>query len=145
MDTCEPTVSTWATLIVHDNTQILFDKVRAVEEMLRQTEEDADKEILEMKTSYEIELKREAESNVKIRLGGEIVKVMWQVDNSDIGRGELGILKKKHMVVHKDLEDQKSGIHSMQVGFEIFNIQIFNISNIQCRWVLNVAKILPTI
>ena len=43
-------------------------KVRAVEEMLRQTEEDADKEILEMKTSYEIELKREAESNVKIRL-----------------------------------------------------------------------------
>ena len=69
MDTCEPTVSTWATLIVQDNTQILFDKVRAVEEMLRQTEEDADKEILEMKTSYEIELKREAESNVKIRLG----------------------------------------------------------------------------
>ena len=66
--------TTWATLIVHDNTQILFDKVRAVEEMLRQTEEDADKEILEMKTSYEIELKREAESNVKIRLGGEIVK-----------------------------------------------------------------------
>ena len=75
LDTCEPTVSTWATLIVHDNTQILFDKVRAVEEMLRQTEEDADKEILEMKTSYEIELKREAESNVKIRLGGKIVNV----------------------------------------------------------------------
>ena len=64
--------TTWATLIVHDNTQILFDKVRAVEEMLRQTEEDADKEILEMKTSYEIELKREAESNVKIRLGGKL-------------------------------------------------------------------------
>ena len=106
---------------------ILFDKVRAVEEMLRQTEEDADKEILEMKTSYEIELKREAESNVKIRLGGKIEEVMWKVDNSDIGRGELGILKKKHMVVHKDLEDQKSGIHSMQVGFKIFNIQIFNI------------------
>ena len=73
--------TTWATLIVQDNTQILFDKVRAVEEMLRQTEEDADKEILEMKTSYEIELKREAESNVKIRLGGKIVKVMWKVDN----------------------------------------------------------------
>ena len=67
--------TTWATLIVQDNTQILFDKVRAVEEMLRQTEEDADKEILEMKTSYEIELKREAESNVKIRLGGKIVNV----------------------------------------------------------------------
>ena len=62
-------------------TRILFDKVRAVEEMLRQTEEDADKEILEMKTSYEIELKREAESNVKIRLGGKIKEVMWKVDN----------------------------------------------------------------
>ena len=77
--------------------------------------------------------------------GGKIEEVMWKVDNSDIVRGELGILKKKHMVVHKDLEDQKSGIHSMQAGFEIFNIQISNISNIQCRWVFNVAKILPTI
>ena len=42
-------------------------KVRAVEEMLKQTEEDADKEILEMKTGYEVDLKREAESNVKLR------------------------------------------------------------------------------
>ena len=29
-------------------------------------------------------------------------------------RGELGILKKKHVGVHKDLEEQKSGLHSMQ-------------------------------
>ena len=29
-------------------------------------------------------------------------------------RGELGILKKKHIGIHKDLEDQKTGIHSMQ-------------------------------
>ena len=35
--------------------------------MLKQTEEDADKEILEMKTGYEVDLKREAESNVKLR------------------------------------------------------------------------------
>ena len=35
--------------------------------MLKQTEEDADKEILEMKTSYEVDLKQEAESNVKLR------------------------------------------------------------------------------
>ena len=34
---------------------------------MKQTEEDADKEILEMKTGYEIDLKREAESNVKLR------------------------------------------------------------------------------
>ena len=113
--------------------------MRAVEEMLRQTEEDADKEILEMKTGYEIELKREAESNVKIRLGGKIEEVMWKVDNSDNGRGELGILKKKHMVVHKDLEDQKSGIHSMQVGFEyIINNQV----GLECRQ--NIADHLNT-
>ena len=43
------------------------EKVQAVEEMLKQTEEDADKEILEMKTSYEVDLKQEAESNVKLR------------------------------------------------------------------------------
>ena len=27
----------------------------------------------------------------------------------------MGILKKKHVGVHKDLEEQKSGLHSMQV------------------------------
>ena len=43
------------------------EQVQAVEEMLKQTEEDADKEILEMKTSYEVDLKQEAESNVKLR------------------------------------------------------------------------------
>ena len=70
------------------------EKVKAVEEILKQTEEDADKEILEMKTKYELELKKEKESNVKLR-------------------GELGILKKKHLGVHKDLEDQKTSITSM--------------------------------
>ena len=42
------------------------EKIRAVEEILKQTEEDADKEILEIKTQYEIELKKEKESNVKV-------------------------------------------------------------------------------
>ena len=70
------------------------EKIRAVEEILKQTEEDADKEILEMKTKYEVDLKKEKESNVKLL-------------------GELGILKKKHFAVHKDLEDQKSSISSM--------------------------------
>ena len=45
------------------------EKVRSVEEILKQTEEDADKEILEMKTTYEVELKKERESNVKLRWG----------------------------------------------------------------------------
>merc|ERR1711874_722178 len=70
------------------------EKIKAVEEILKQTEEDADKEILEMKTRYEVDLKKEKESNVKLL-------------------GELGILKKKHFAVHKDLEEQKTSISSM--------------------------------
>ena len=42
-------------------------RVKAVEEMLRQTEEDADKEILEMKTKYERLLRSEREGNVRLR------------------------------------------------------------------------------
>lgn len=34
--------------------------------------------------------------------------------NFRMARGELGILKKKHVGVHKDLEEQKTGLHSMQ-------------------------------
>ena len=51
--------------------------MRAVEEMLKQTEEDADKEILEMKTSYEVDLKQEAESNVKLRCGKSREKIVY--------------------------------------------------------------------
>ena len=80
--------------------------------MLKQTEEDADKEILEMKTSYEVDLKQEAESNVKLRCGKSREK---NCVLENLSRGELGILKKKHVGVHKDLEEQKSGLHSMQV------------------------------
>ena len=50
------------------------EKIKAVEEILRQTEEDADKEILEMKTSYEEELKKERESTVKLRWAISFVK-----------------------------------------------------------------------
>ena len=80
--------------------------------MLKQTEEDADKEILEMKTSYEVDLKQEAESNVKLRCN----KSKKKLCDEHLTRGELGILKKKHVGVHKDLEEQKSGLHSMQVS-----------------------------
>ena len=40
-------------------------RIKAVEEMLKQTEEDADKEILELKTKYEKTLRFEKESNVR--------------------------------------------------------------------------------
>jgi ElaB/YqjD/DUF883 family membrane-anchored ribosome-binding protein len=60
--------------------EILF---RAVEEMLKQTEEDADKEILELKTKYEKLLRTERDSNVRLR-------------------GEAGVLKKKYSSAVKE-------------------------------------------
>ena len=56
----------------------LFVKVRAVEEILKQTEEDADKEILELKTKYEKLLRTEREANVRMRGESGIVKKKLQ-------------------------------------------------------------------
>ena len=71
-----------------------MEKVRAVEEMLKQTEEDADKEILELKTKYEKILRSEREANVRLR-------------------GEGGILKKKLQSVLKDTDEFKTNIAKM--------------------------------
>ena len=60
--------------------------------MLRQTEEDADKEILELKTRYERALRAEREGNVQLR-------------------GESGILKKKFSTAIKDGEEHRANIH----------------------------------
>ena len=93
------------------------DKIKAVEEILKQTEEDADKEILEIKTKYEIELKKEKESNVKVDI--LILILYYNLRDRYLDTfilqllGELGILKKKHIAVHKDLEDQKQSISYM--------------------------------
>ena len=62
--------------------------------MLRQTEEDADKEILELKTRYEKQLRGEKDANVRLR-------------------GESGILKKKFSTAVKDGEEHKTSIHRM--------------------------------
>ncbi len=52
---------------VKKHEQLGDEKVKAVEEMLKQTEEDADKEILELKTKYEKILRTEREANVRLR------------------------------------------------------------------------------
>lgn len=78
------------------------EKIKSMEEILKQTEEDADKEILEMKTRYEKDLKLERETLVKVR-------------------GELGILKKKHFNAQRDLDGQKDNLDWMgkeQVRFK---------------------------
>ena len=50
-------------------------RIKAVEEMLKQTEEDADKEILELKTKYEKTLRFEKESNVRYTTTSSIIKL----------------------------------------------------------------------
>ena len=79
------------------------DKMKSIEEVLKQTEEDADKEILELKTKYEKDLKSERETLVKVR-------------------GELGIMKKKNLNVTKELDSHKENIDWMgkeQVRFKV--------------------------
>ena len=69
-------------------------RIKAIEEVLKQTEEDADKEILELKTRYERALRSERESNVRLR-------------------GESGVMKKKFQSAVKDSEDHRSNIQRM--------------------------------
>ena len=88
---------------VKERERVNEEKVKSMEEILKQTEEDADKEILEMKTKYEKDLKVERESLVKVR-------------------GELGIMKKKNMNSLKELDSHKENIDWMgkeQVRFKI--------------------------
>ena len=56
--------------------------------MLKQTEEDADKEVLELKTKYEKLLRTEKEGNIRLR-------------------GESGVMKKKLQTSIKDAEDHR--------------------------------------
>ena len=79
---------------VKEREKVNDEKVQSMEEILKQTEEDADKEILEIKTKYESELKMERETLVKVR-------------------GELGILKKKFTTSQKEMESQKGNIDWM--------------------------------
>ncbi|XP_023325857.1 cilia- and flagella-associated protein 57 [Eurytemora carolleeae] len=84
------------------------ESIRAIEEVLKQTEEDADKEILELKIRYEDELRKERESNVRLR-------------------GELGILKKKQVVSQKDLEEQKDNLTSLSQDLTRLETKISNL------------------
>ena len=117
------------------------DKIKAVEEILKQTEEDADKEILEIKTKYEIELKKEKESNVKV----DILLLYYNLRDRYLDTfilqllGELGILKKKHIAVHKDLEDQKQSISYMNSEHSRLETVIKVKLSTGCRYTLYLA------
>ena len=64
------------------------------EEMTRQIEEDADREILEVTTSYERKLRHERELNAKLR-------------------GEAGIMRKKFSTMQKEIEEHKNEVQRL--------------------------------
>lgn len=57
-------------------------------------ENDADREIVELKMNYEAQLKDERDDNIRLK-------------------GETGILKKKMIAAHKDIEEYKHQVNLM--------------------------------
>ncbi|KAF0306764.1 Cilia- and flagella-associated protein 57 [Amphibalanus amphitrite] len=68
---------------------------KTYEEMQVQIEEDADREIVDIKTKYEYKLKAERNSNVRLR-------------------GETGVMKKRFVSLSKELEEQRQEIQRLQ-------------------------------
>lgn len=62
------------------------------EETKKQIEEDSDREILDIKNNYEIQLRREREENIKLK-------------------GETGIMKKKFISQQREIDDHKEEIN----------------------------------
>ncbi|KAJ8306471.1 hypothetical protein KUTeg_017016 [Tegillarca granosa] len=77
------------------------------EETKKQIEEDADREILDIKNNYEIRLRAEKEDNIKLR-------------------GESGIMKKKFTSLQKEIDDHKEEIKKYQAETSKLNNFIRN-------------------
>lgn len=58
-------------------------------------EEDADREIIEIRTAYEVQLKEEKDANVRLK-------------------GETGLMKKKLISAHKDIDEFKHQISQLK-------------------------------
>ncbi|XP_033738759.1 cilia- and flagella-associated protein 57-like [Pecten maximus] len=69
--------------------------LKEYEETKKQIEEDADREILDIKNNYEIRLRAEKEDNIKLR-------------------GESGIMKKKFTSLQREIDDHKEEIKKFQ-------------------------------
>nr|XP_021188780.2 cilia- and flagella-associated protein 57 isoform X2 [Helicoverpa armigera] len=64
-------------------------------------EEDADREIIEIRTAYEVQLKEEKDSNVRLK-------------------GETGLMKKKLISAHKDIDEFKHQISQLKAEHKQF-------------------------
>ena len=81
---------------------------REYEETKRQIEEDADREILDMKNKYERKLKEEKEANTKLK-------------------GETGIMRKKFLSLQTEIGDQKEDIKRCNQEISKLNTVIRNL------------------
>lgn len=65
-------------------------------------EEDADREIIEIRTAYEVQLKEEKDANVRLK-------------------GETGLMKKKLISANKEIDEFKHQVSQLK-GDEILNL-----------------------
>lgn len=69
---------------------------RECEETQRQTEEDVDREVMNLKIRYENQLRDERETTQKVK-------------------AEMTLFKKKFLILQKDMEDRKEDIRKAQI------------------------------
>nr|CAD7265563.1 unnamed protein product [Timema shepardi] len=81
-----------AKLILHEEAR---QQVKEHEEIKQQLEDDADREIIELRTAFEKELKEERENITKLR-------------------GETGVMRKKYVSSQKEIEESKHQVHTLQ-------------------------------
>ncbi|KAK3612310.1 hypothetical protein CHS0354_011028 [Potamilus streckersoni] len=81
---------------------------REYDETKKQIEEDADREILDIKNKYERSLRNEKEANTRLK-------------------GETGIMKKKFTSLQKDIDDHKEEIKKLQAESAKLNNMIRNL------------------
>ena len=81
---------------------------RECEETQRQTEEDVDREVMNLKIKYENQLRDERETTQKVK-------------------AEMTLFKKKFSILQKDMEDRKEDIRKAQIEAGKLNNVIKNL------------------
>lgn len=93
-------------LQLEETSDEMTNKERVHEHLMMQIEDDADREILSLRTNYENLLYEEKQSNLKLK-------------------GEAGVMRNKFMASQKDVDDLKRQMHRVQAEYAQFikNIQ----------------------
>ncbi|XP_011693855.1 PREDICTED: cilia- and flagella-associated protein 57 [Wasmannia auropunctata] len=110
-DELQRTVTKYEALVHEKKVQLeeTFDemahKERVHERLMAQLEDDADREILEIRTRYENHLYEERQINLKLK-------------------GEAGVMRNKFMASQRDVDDLKRQVHRVQSEFAQFHKNI---------------------